>query len=396
MAQDLTTLTLKPEIGLARVGVFAFGTFVLATDGFVIAGILPQIAQGMGVSLPLAGQLVTLFALTYALGTPLLALASARLDRRRFLLGALGTFALANLIAAIASDYWILAAARVIAALSAASYTPTATLAAASLVSPEKRGRALAIVTGGMTLAILFGVPFGILIGGAFGWRATFGLIAILTVIAALALAVWLPALPALPVISLRARLVLLTNRQIAGLLLVSVLALTGGFSVYTYLLPLLAHVHPSAMQISLLFAAFGAGGLVGNALGGFSVDRFGASRTAGSSLVSLSVILATFAVSPRTFLGSLGLLFVWGIAGWAMTPAQQHRILTRAGHAAQAAVALNGSSIYLGIALSAAAGGFLLNHGGVVVLPLVAAGIVAVGFLVSIYVDKKSREILG
>lgn len=379
-------------VGLARVGILAFGTFVLGTDGYVIAGILPEIARGTRVSVALAGQLVTIFALTYAFGSPFLAVASAKIGRRRLLLGALGVFAVANLGAAFAPDYGTLAAARVLAALGAAAYTPAATVAAASLVAPERRGRALATVTAGMTMAILFGVPLGTLVGGVFGWRATFGLIAILTVIAAAGIAFWLPALPTAPVVSLRARLALLADRQVAGLLVVTVLMLTGGFSVYTYLLPLLAQAHPSPQQASLLLVAFGAGGILGNALGGISVDRFDAARTVGVGLAALTCILALFATTEQSLLASGGLLFVWGIVAWAVMPGQQHRLLGRAGQAGTAALALNGSAIYLGIALSGGVGGVLLSSAGPVVLPLTAAGLVAGSLVISVLVARKAH----
>ncbi|MHB8555459.1 MAG: MFS transporter [Candidatus Dormibacteria bacterium] len=383
---------LKRPVGLARVGVLAFGTFVLGTDGYVIAGILPQIAQGTRVPVALAGQLVTIFALAYALGSPLLAVASARMDRRRLLLGALGVFAVANLGASLAPDYGILAVARVLAALGAAAYTPVATVAAVSLVAPQQRGRALATVTAGMTVAILFGVPLGALVGRVFGWRATFGLITGLAVVAATGLIVWLPALPSAPVVRLRTRLTLLADQQVAGLLVVTVLALAGGFSVYTYLLPLLAQAHPSAWQASLLFVSFGAGGMAGNALGGIGADRLGAARTVGVALLALAGILALFSLAERSLLASGGLLFAWGLAGWAVMPPQQHRLLARAGQAAPAALGLNGSAIYLGIALSGGIGGLLLRGGGPTVLPLAAAGLVAASLVVGVLVARRAH----
>ena len=378
-------------VGLARVAVLAFGTFALGTDLYVIAGVLPEIARGNRVPVALAGQLVTIFALAYALGSPLLAVASARVDRRRLMLLALGAFAAANLGAALAPDYGTLIASRVLAALAAAAYTPVATVAAASLVAPERRGRALAMVTGGMTLAILFGVPLGTLVGRVFGWRATFELVAALAVLAAIGLILYLPTVPSTPVASLRSRLVLLADRQVAALLLVTLLALTGSLGAYTYLLPLLARIHPSASQATLLFAAFGAGGVVGNALGGIAADRLGAARTVGVGLMALACILAIFATAERSLVGSGGLLFAWGLAGWVWYPPQQHRLVERAGRAAPTALALNGSAIYLGIALGGGMGGLLMGSAGSTVLPLAAAGVVALSLFVSVVVARKS-----
>ena len=236
-----------PATGLWRVGVLAFGTFVLGTDGYVIAGILPRVAAGMSVSVATAGQLVTVFALAYSLGSPLVAVATGRWARRRLLLAALGVFAGANMAAAVAPNVTVLALARVLAALGAAGYTPVAAVAAASLVAPQRRGRALAVVTTGMTMAILAGVPVGALVVGIFGWRATFALITVLAVLAGAALLLWLPALPPVPPVGLRARLSLLADRCLAVLLAVTAAALTGGMSVYTYLLVVLAPLHLGA-----------------------------------------------------------------------------------------------------------------------------------------------------
>lgn len=381
----------RPPVGVGRVGVLAFGAFALGTDLYVIAGVLPEIARGMRVSIALAGQLVTIFALAYAGGSPLLAVASARMDRRRLLLAALGLFAAANLAAALAPGYGVLVAARLVAALAAAAYTPVATAAAVLLVGPERRGRALAVVTAGMTLAILFGVPLGSLVGRVFGWRATFDLVAALAVLAAVGLMVFLPALPDTPVASLRSRLVLLADWQLVGLLVVTLLALAGSFSAYTYLLALLARIHPSASQVTVLFAAFGAGGVVGNAVGGVAADRFGPARTVGVGLTALVGILALFAGAEGSLIGSGGLLFAWGFAGWAWYPPQQHRLVQRAGRAATTALALNGSAIYLGIALGGGMGGLLLSGAGPTVLPLAAAGVVAISLVISVLIAPRS-----
>lgn len=145
----------------------AFGTFVLGTDGYVIAGILPRLVAGMSVSLATAGQLVTVFAAAYALGSPLVAVATGGWARRRLLLAALGVFAVANVAAAVAPNFTVLALAPVLVALGAAGYTPVAAAAAASMVAPQRRGRALAVVSTGMSMAILAGVPVGALVGGS-------------------------------------------------------------------------------------------------------------------------------------------------------------------------------------------------------------------------------------
>ena len=149
-----------------------------------VAALLPGIASDLTVSLQAAGQLVTVFALTYALSSPLLTALTGNVNRRRLLILSMAAFAGANLIAALASGYWFLLGARILLALSAGLYVPSANALAGVLVPPERRGRALAIVGGGISLAVAIGVPMGAFVGSHFGWRMTFLGVAVLAAIA--------------------------------------------------------------------------------------------------------------------------------------------------------------------------------------------------------------------
>jgi predicted MFS family arabinose efflux permease len=152
----------------------SLGAFAIGTEGFMIAGLLPALARDLDVGLPAAGNLVTAFSLAYAIGAPVMAVLTAGLERRRLLAVAMGGFTVANLLAALAPDFAGLLAARLLLALSAASFMSAASGYAAELGGPERHGRALSMVTSGLTLAIVAGVPLGVLVGEGFGWRATF------------------------------------------------------------------------------------------------------------------------------------------------------------------------------------------------------------------------------
>ena len=176
-----------------RVLPLAAGTFAIGTGLLVIQGILPEMARDLGVSVGAAGQLVTAFAVAYAVSAPLLSAVAARFDQKRLLGGALIVFALSNVGAALAPSLAPLIVARVVAALSSALFTPNASAAGASLAPPDERGRALALVFGGLSVATVLGVPIGTLIGGAVGWRATFLFVGALGALAAAGLAALLP-----------------------------------------------------------------------------------------------------------------------------------------------------------------------------------------------------------
>src|SRR5271155_3249560 len=166
----------------------ALGTFAIGTEGFMIAPLLPRLAGDLSVGVAAAGQLVTVFALTYAFSSPILTTLTGALNRRRLLVLSMTGFALANVFAFAAKDYWALMTARVLLALAAGLYVPNANALAGALVKPDRRGAALAIVSGGTTIAVALGVPLGALIGAKFGWRAMFAGVGVLALIATLGL----------------------------------------------------------------------------------------------------------------------------------------------------------------------------------------------------------------
>src|SRR6185437_15922265 len=219
------------------------GAFAIGTEGFMIAGLLPALARDLKVGLPAAGHLVTAFSIAYAVGAPVMAVLAAGLERRRLLAVAMGGFAVANLLAALAPDYAGLMAARLLLALSAASFMPAASGYAAALGGTARRGRALSAVTNGLTLAIVAGVPLGVLVGQGFGWRATFFAVAGLAAVSLLGILTRLPRQAPGVTADRSERLALARRGDILAVLVTSVLTVAGTFTVYTYLAAFMAGV---------------------------------------------------------------------------------------------------------------------------------------------------------
>ena len=264
----------------ARTYLLAAGGFAVGTSAYVVSGLLPAVGAELGVSVTAAGQLTTAFALSYALGAPLLAVATGRWERRTLLVVALLVAAAGNGLAALAPTYPLLVVARIVTALGAAAYTPGATVVATELNPPELRGRAVAAVFGGITLALVAGVPAGSLLGGPLGYRGVFALVAGLCLLGALGVRLLLPRVEAPPAVGLRARLAVAADVRVLGVLAITVLCLLAGLSAYTYVAPLLvATAGIAGPLLGLLLLAYGAGAVVGNALGGRLVDRFGSRR---------------------------------------------------------------------------------------------------------------------
>jgi len=257
------------------------GAFAIGTEGFMIAGLLPALAHDLNVGLLAAGNLVTAFSLVYAIGAPVMAAVTAGLERRRVLALAMDSFALANLLAALAPNYASLLAARLLLALSAASFTPAATGYAAALGGPKQHGRAMSMVTNGLTFAIVVGAPFGALLGRGSEWRATFLTVAGLAAISLFGILVMLPRQSAGTTVGFGERLALAKRRNMLAILATTVLAVAATFTIYTYLGVFLARGADVGQRgLALVLLGFGLTGVVGARLGGSAADRWGARPT--------------------------------------------------------------------------------------------------------------------
>lgn len=391
----MRTTAPSEQTGLATILILAIGTFATGTDAFIIAGVLPAIADSLHSSVATAGQLVTVFALSYALGSPLIVTATAHWPRRPVLIGSMLLFAVANVLSAISPTMTVLAATRILAGLLAGLFVPIATASASALVAPEKRGRALAIVLGGMSLATVLGVPIGIYVSELTSWSGAFLFVAALAVLAAIGIAALLPALAAAPQVALRDRVEMLRRPDILVVLLITVCANAGAFSVYTYLAPVFQGIGGQG-TLQLLIFTFGVFAVLGSYLSGHGCDKWGA-------VPVLTVILVIFAVnhwllSFWTASLATGLIYmaIWGIAGWGTVPPQQHRLVQRAGPAAGIAISLNSSALYLGIGLGGLLGGFVVETAGADHLWLVAGSFGTLALLlvpVSVAVQRRTAQ---
>jgi predicted MFS family arabinose efflux permease len=363
----------------------ALGTFAVGTEGFMIAAILPAVADSLGVGVPVAGQLVTAFTLVYALSSPFLTALTAARNRRSLLLASLAIFALANVLAAAAPSYSALMGARVLLAISAGLYVPNANALAGTLVHPAQRGRALAIVNGGITVAVALGVPAGAFVGAHLGWRSTFLGVAALSVVAWLVLAVRLPrGLIGSALARFGERLAVVRQPYALPVLLTTAIWATGAYTVYTYVSPFLsASTGLSPEHAGMLITLVGVAAAVGVVLGGVAADRFGTRRVQAVTLPLMAgafacLTLMALLLAPKSLSATVPLLLVWGLSAWGFFPAQQHRVIAIVGTAhASVGLSLNASFMYAGFAMGAALGSVVISIASV--LWIGAAGAVCV-----------------
>ena len=356
-----------------RTGALAAATVAAGSSGYVVAAVLTEVATDHGVTTAAAGATITAFALAYAVGSPVLAMLTARFERRALLVAALLVAAVGNLGAALAPTLDLLLAARVLTACGAALATPAATAVAAQL-NPDHKAKAMAVVTAGLTAATLLGVPAGRFIADRHGYRAAFVLVAALCLLAALIVRSAVPRVHPGPPVGFRQRLAPLADPPVRRLLAVSLLACLGTFSVYGYLGPITGHPPEGGHLL-----AYGLGGVLGNAVGGVAADRHGP-RT--PLLVALggcaaALVLLPMSTGPTAFV----VMAAWGALFWAFNPPLFAALVAVDPDRANLLLALNASAIYTGIAGAGVLGGVV----DAPAVPLVGAAVTVAATLIAV-----------
>ncbi|QKW33018.1 MFS transporter [Actinomadura sp. NAK00032] len=352
----------------------ALATFAVGTDAFVMAGLLPAIAADLDVSIPAAGQLVTVFALTLAVAAPVLSWLLSPLDRRKALHLALIVFVLGNVATALSPNYPIMLAARILTALGAATITASASSAAVAITSEERRGRAMALVIGGLTLSTALGMPLGNLIGSV-DWRLTLWAVAALGVVAAIGISVSLPKV-ALPATSLTARLAPLRQTKVLTILTATLLVMAGHYAVYTYIGAMTTEATAGSFPqaLTMILFAWGVGVLAGNFLAGHLADKLPALGVSLAALAGGTVLLAISPLTVSHLIIATVWAAIWGATDGMASVVQQHRLVTIAPASAPLLFGLNSSAIYVGVALGGVLGGLSQDRLSITLLGVPAA----------------------
>ncbi|BFG78194.1 MFS transporter [Paraburkholderia terrae] len=357
----------------------------MGTDNFVVAGILPGVAASLHTSVSLAGLMVTFYALTYAVAAPVMAALAGGWPRKLLLVSALGIFVAGNMLSAVAVDlHWVLFS-RALSGFGAALFSPTALGVASALAPPEKRGRALAAVTAGLTGATALGSPIGTFIGGFGNWRTTLWFVTLLGMVAMIGVWTMLPTVPRPAPVRLRERLAPVHDVRIALTLLTSLFAFGGFLMVYTYAGVVLQRVtHGDERILAGMFLLWGVAATAGNLLAGRLVDRFECRNIINAMLwVAIINFCALPWTSAHAFSAAVALA-IWGICGWGLIVPQQHRLVHLKPGVAPLLLALNNTATYIGLACSGVLGGAVLHSIGGQYLSLVAAALIAIAFLLA------------
>jgi predicted MFS family arabinose efflux permease len=366
----------------------AGGNFIVGVGTFVIASMLPALAQDLGTTVAAAGQLLAGYSVAVGFGAPVIAAVTSRMDRRTLLAWAIAVFGLLHLLAAAMPGYASLFAVRFLTGFAAAVVTPQAASTAALLVPAALRGRALGFIFTGFSVATVAGVPFGGFLAASIGWRWTLVVVGVLSLATALWVALVIPQGLRIAPMDGAAWQRLARHRALLLVVLVTVVQASGQFVLYSYLAPVLqAEGGLSASQAGLIFGVLGVFGVLGNLLAGRLTDRLGPARIVQGGLW---LMLLAFLLWPLIRLSGgawwvMGVVCaIWGLPVFACNAAQQARLMTLAPELASASVALNSSGIYLGQAIGAAIGGWVISHQGFSALNWWAMGFVALAIAVS------------
>lgn len=343
----------------------ALGAFGIGITEFSPMGMLPRIAEGVDVSVPSAGLLVSAYAIGVMLGAPIMTLLLSRWPRRKALMLLMAIFTLGNILSALAPNYASLMVARVITSLNHGAFFGIGSVVAVGLVAPGRQASAIATMFAGLTIANIGGVPVANWLGDNVGWRASFAAIGVVGLLVILALRLALPPGSRGPALNLRAELRVLTRSAVVQGLLTTVFGAGAMFALYTYVNPALkVFTSASPLFITAMLALSGVGFTIGNSLGGRFADR-STDKTVIGFLLLLIVSMVAFPWLAQTQLGAAVGILVWAIAAFGLVPPVQMRVMRAAVEAPGLASSVNIGAFNLGNAIGAALGAVVLNAGG-------------------------------
>ncbi|MDY8094369.1 MFS transporter [Paenibacillus polymyxa] len=347
-----------------KVYILAIVSFLVGTSEYIISGILDQIATTMGITVSAAGQLITVFSLAYAIGTPILMAVTAKWDRRKLLLSSLGLFAVANALSFILPGFGMFIAARILMALGAGMVVVTALSIAAKIAPAGKQASSIATVTMGFTASLIIGVPLGRMISSAYGWKTVFLGIALTGIIALIVIAMTIPRLKGDQPIPLLQQFALLKKPEVA-LGLAITFFWGGGYSLaYTYISPYLLNVSGVGdNMLSSVLLAFGIASLIGSKIGGYSADKKGISFTLFGGMVLHVFSLLLLPVAAHSLIAVFALLILWSFAAWTTGPTQQYNLVTLVPESSGVMLSLNQSTMQLAMAAGAGIGGVVVGQ---------------------------------
>ncbi|GEQ04393.1 MFS transporter [Staphylococcus gallinarum] len=377
----------------------AIGAFAIGMSEFVIMGLLPNIARDFDVTVSQAGQLITGYALGVAIGGPILVMLTIKWNRKYLLLVLMGIFILGNIAVSLSPNYGLMMTSRIITSLAHGSFFGIGSILAASMVNPEKRASAMALMFMGLSLSNILGVPFGTLVGQNFGWQMTFIIISIIGVLALIGIIIFVPMRRETVKSSVLKELKILKEKRLWLTLAVTLFGFSSVFAYFTYISSTLTDVsHVPENLISYLLIIFGVGVTLGNIVGGKLADWNLNKALKIIFVVFILYFILLYFVQTSGILMVAGIFF-FGLIGFSMSPSLQFKSTLISKDAPTLASTLNQSAFNLGNALGAFIGGVVVTNLPLASLSLIAPILTVIGLIflfISIAVERKEDTLVS
>lgn len=378
-----------------RIYLLSFISFLIGTAEYIIAGILDQIAQDLNLTVPVIGQMITVFSIAFAVGTPLVITLTSSVDRKKLLIFFMLVFAAANLVTLALSDYGWLNASRAASGLSAGVVEVIALTLAATLAAPGKKAGAIAMVVIGFSAALVVGVPLGRVISGIMDWRYIFAGLGVLTLASLVLVVRAIPSTRGEAAVPLKHQLKLLKNGQISIVYVMTFFWISAFSIIYSYISPYLANVARMADgTISIMLLICGIASIIGSRLGGWFTDKSGYAPTLLAGFAVHCATLGLFFLFGQSAWIMYALLITWSLSAWSSGPALQFRLISLAPESTSIIFSCYTSMIQFGMAAGAIAGGVVIQIGSLDQLPSVGAASVLVSLvLLATVASEKARS---
>jgi predicted MFS family arabinose efflux permease len=365
-----------------RLALLAVGLFIVGTNAFVIAGLLPEIAGGLGVHVADVGYSITFYAVIVAVAAPTISTFVTRLSRTRLMALALLLIAVGTVISASSGGIGFFTAGRIIAGLGGAALVPAATAAAVAIAPVAKRGSALAIVSIGFTAATALGSPIGTALGDLAGWRVPLFCVAGLALVLAGLYALLLREIPLAPAVPLAQRFTPLRDPRVLATLVAAMFLLAAVNAVYIFSTQIERETTGgSGTVLASLLLIYGVGGFVGTIAAGWLTDQLGSRTTATIFFALLAVALLSLPVASGNYAASATIFLMCGLAGFAVVPPIQHRLISIDPATSGIAISWYTTAMYLGIGLAPVLAATALGIGGAGLIPVFSAAVLVISF---------------
>ncbi|UFT99944.1 MFS transporter [Radiobacillus kanasensis] len=356
------------KINQVIVILLSLGAFVTGTAEFVVSGILEIISFDLDVSISTAGQLITVYSLSYAIGALVLVLLTAKFERKKVLLYSIITFIIGNVVAFFSYDYFLLILSRLVMAMSGGLYIVVATNYAAQIATAEKRGSAMATVITGFTVSLVLGVPIGTFLAAYLNWRYIFLIIAVATSLLLFLLYKLLPSIKGNKSVPFKQQIQIIKDRRVITGLTATIFWILGYTLVFAYISPLLSNsTNLSIEMTSIALFVLGTFAFIGSRFGGYAVDKWGPNRTISISLFIHATSLFVLTVTQHSTIGVFITLAVWGAATWTTTPAKQFYLISIKPQSSETILSFNTALMNIGMMLGSALGGILIKYTNIV-----------------------------